>query len=104
MIRGMWKRMLATLIIFGCVSLPGLDVVEDLNQVPGQSQLAAVPNEFSPGSQFWQFIDFHDASQQRRTKATKIETITSSPIIFHYVRPAELRKNSLHKLFRVLLI
>jgi hypothetical protein len=107
MIRGMWKTVLVALIILGRISLSGFDVVEDLDDVPGQSQLSITPNESSPGSkQFWQFIDFHDNWQPlpnniipsaRRIEATTIET-------FHYVGPAEFRKHSLHKLFRVFLI
>jgi hypothetical protein len=110
----MWKRVVAALIILGWISLPGLDVVEDLFDVPGQTQLSTAPNESSPRSkQFWQFIDFHDEWQPlpnniieltSRTKAATIEAVTSSPIIFHYVRPAEFRKNSLHNLFRIFLI
>jgi hypothetical protein len=114
MIRGMWKRVLAALIILGWISLPGLDVVEDLDEVPGQSRLSTAPNEFKARSKhFWQFIDFHDESQPlpnniielaNRTKATTIEAVTFSLIIFHYVRPADFRKHSLHKLLRVFLI
>jgi hypothetical protein len=86
----------------------------DPREVPGQNQLSTAPNESSPRSeQFWQFIDFHDEWQPlpnniiesaNRTKATTIEAVTFSPIIFHYVRPAEFRKHSPHKLFRVFLI
>jgi hypothetical protein len=91
MIRGMWKRVLAALIILGCISLSGFDVVEDLDEVPGQSQLSEpLPNNI-----------IESAS---RTKATTFEAVTFSPIIFHYVGPAEFRKHSLHKLFRVFLV
>jgi hypothetical protein len=104
---------LAALISIGWISLSGFDVVEDL-EVPGQSQLSTALNESSPRSgQFWQFIDFHDDWQPlpnniielaNRTKATKIEAVTFSLIFFPYVRPAEFRKHSPHKLFRVFLI
>lgn len=91
MIRGMWKRVLAALILLGWISLSGFDVVEDLDEVPGQSQLSEpLPN--------------NTIESASRTKAPTIEAVTFSPIIFYYLRPTEFRKHSLHKLFHVFLI
>jgi hypothetical protein len=50
MIDRMCKRLLAALLILGWVSLSIFDVIEDLDEVPGQAAVSSAPNNDSSSS------------------------------------------------------
>jgi hypothetical protein len=106
MIRRMCRRLLAALLIFGWVSLSGFDVVEDLDEIPGQIQISTAPDDAGPGSKrAMGSLANNSIESASRTKPANLAPVDFGVIIFRIAPLTEFRKHSqLHKLFRVFLI
>lgn len=106
-IPNMWRRLVSALLIFGWVSLSGFDVVEDLDEVPGQAAVSSSsPDDKSLGKRGgWGHLAnnmVESANPSQRTDATKV---SFTPTIFKFEPVHDLRRHfQLHKLYRVFLI
>jgi len=101
-------RLVAGFLILGWVSLSGIDVVEDLDDLPGQVQIssssrgnASTTKRGGWGPPFANNI----IESANRTHQTNVALVTDIPIIFDAAPVLDRRRHSqLHKLFHVFLI
>jgi hypothetical protein len=103
----MFRRVVSTLLIVGWISLSGFDVVEDLDEVPGQTQLSKTADDAANGSKRggWGPLANNIIESASRIKQVTVETVVFTPTIFRHESPPIIQKHSqLHKLFRVFLI
>jgi hypothetical protein len=102
----MFRRLVAALLVLGWISLSGFDVVEDLDEVPGQVAFSNASDDLAWGSKRAMGpLANNIIESASRTKQSNIALITFTPIIFFIEPPTEFRKHSqLHKLHRVFLI
>lgn len=107
MIRRMRKKFVATLLIFGWVLLSGLDLVEDLEKVPGHG---VVSNASSPDSLKWKRNGWGALANNILESATRIPQafvalVSLTAVIFDLDVNFDFRRYfRLHKLYRVFLI
>ena len=107
MIRPMCRRVLAALLIFGWISLSGFDVVEDLDEVPGQAAVSKAPDNDSSGSKRggWGPLANNIIESANRTQKSEITPVAFTPTIVHFDLIPDFRRHfQLHKLYRVFLI
>lgn len=103
----MCKRLWAALLILGWVSLSIFDVVEDLDEVPGQAAISSAPANDSLGSKRggWGPLANNIVESANRTQHNEITPVTFTPTIVHFYLISDFRRHSqLHKLYRVFLI
>jgi hypothetical protein len=106
MIADMFRRVIAALLIIGWVALSGFDVVEDLDEIPGQIQISTAPDDAGPDSKrAMGSLANNSIESASRTKPANLAPVDFGVIIFRIGPLTEFRKHSqLHKLFRVFLI
>jgi hypothetical protein len=106
-IRRMRRRLLAALLVFGWVSLSGFDVVEDLDEAPGQPALSKASGDGSSGSKRggWGPLANNIVESANRTKQIDFALVMFPSRIFclHFVLEIH-RRSQLHKLYRVFLL
>ena len=104
----MCRRLVSALLIFGWISLSGFDVVEDLDEVPGQAAVSTAPDDAGgAGSKRggWGPLANNIVESASRTKQPNVALVTLIATICHLDLVLEFRKHSrLHKLHRVFLI
>jgi hypothetical protein len=102
----MWRRVVAALLVLGWISLSGFDVVEDLDEAPGQVQVSAAAGESGPGSKRAMGpLAKNIIESASRTKPIHLAPVDRGLIVFRIKPVTEFHKHSqLHKLFRVFLI
>ena len=107
MIARMCRKLVAVLLILGWVSLSGFDLVEDLDEIPGQVAVSrSSPNGSSTSKRGgWGPLANNIIESANRIQQTNFALISVPPTIFDSVPVLGLRGHSqLHKLFRVFLI
>jgi len=103
----MCRKILAALLILGWVSLSCFDVVEDLDEIPGQ---VAVSNSSSDGSSSskrggWGPLANNMVESANPTEQADVFLISFTPIAFEFDPVFDFRRHfQLHKLYRVFLI
>jgi hypothetical protein len=107
MIPSMCRKIIAALVIVGWISLSVFDVVEDLDEVPGQASVStSSPDDGTSKRGGWGPLanNIVESANQIK-KADDIALVSFIPIIFEFLPVLDFRKHSqLHKLFRVFLI
>ena len=107
MIRRMCRRLLAVLLILGWVSLSGFDVVEDLDEAPGQTALSPAPDDATSGSKRggWGPLANNIVESANRIQDTNVVLISIAETGFDYEPVFQFQKHfQLHKLYHVFLI
>ena len=100
-------RLIAALLILGWVSLSGFDVVEDLDEVPGQAAVSnTAPGDGSASKRGgWGPLANNIIESANRTQPASIGVVGFTPTIFDFDPVPILRRHfQLHKLYRVFLI
>lgn len=102
----MWRRILATLLILGWVSLSVFDVVEDLDEVPAQAAVSSSsPDDGFSKRGGWGPLANNIVESATRTDKISAALIISGPSVFHLKSVYVFRRPfQLHKLYRVFLI
>ena len=103
----MCRRFISALLVLGWISLSVFDVVEDLDEVPGQIAVSSAPEEDSSATKRggWGPLANNIVESANQTHPTEI-----APVSFNWtIRPLDLdldfrRHFRLHKLYRVFLI
>ena len=107
MIPRMCRRLLAALLILGWVSLSGFDVVEDLDEVPGQAAVSRAPDADSSNSKRggWGPLANNIIESANRTQQVNSALVSFTPTILDFDPVPVFRRHfQLHKLYRVFLI
>ena len=106
MIAPLCRRFAAVLVILGWVSLSCFDVVEDLDEIPGQVAVSSSPDDSSTAKRGgWGPLANNIVESANETNQTVVELINFTPIAFEFNRVFFLRRHfQLHKLYRVFLI
>lgn len=107
MIRRAYIRLLPALVIIGWVSLSVFDVLEDLDEAPGQLAVSTAPDDESSGSKRggWGPLANNLVESAGRAKQLDIAPLTFTPAIFSFELVLDSRKPfRLHKLYRIFLI
>jgi hypothetical protein len=105
--RAMFRRVVATLLVLGWISLSGFDVVEDLDEAPGQVAISRAPADSGPGSKRGGLgpLANNIIESASRTKQISIIPVNLRPTTFSTESLTEFRKHSqIHKLLHVFLI
>ncbi|MGH7795013.1 MAG: hypothetical protein ACREQ2_08965 [Candidatus Binatia bacterium] len=103
----MRRKVLATLLMFGWILLAGLDLVEDLDEIPGHG---VVSNASSPDSLKWKRNGWGALANNIVESATRIPQAfvafaSLTAVIFDLDVNLDFRRYfRLHKLYRVFLI
>ena len=103
----MCRRLIAALLIIGWTSLSGFDVVEDLDEVPGQPTVSNAPDADASTEKRggWGPLANNVVESANRTQPTHIApaSLISTIAVFDLV--LDFRRHfQLHKLYRVFLI
>ena len=107
MIRRMCRRLLAVLLILGWVSLSGFDVVEDLDEAPGQTAVSTAPDHEGSSSKRggWGPLANNIVESANRIQDTTVVLISIAETGFDYEPVFQFQKHfQLHKLHHVFLI
>lgn len=107
MIPRMCRRVLAALLIIGWVSLSGFDVVEDLDEVPGQAAVSSGSADNSSTSKRggWGNLANNIIESANRIQQVYSTLPSSIPTILDFDPVPVFRRHlQLHKLYRVFLI
>jgi hypothetical protein len=107
MILGMWRKLVAALLIFGWVSLSCFDVVEDLDEIPGQVAISSSSPDDSSTSKLggWGPLANNIIESANRPERADVGIITVKPTAFYFDPVFNFRRHfQLHKLYRVFLI
>jgi hypothetical protein len=107
MIRRMCRKLLAVLLILGWVSLSGFDVIEDLDEAPGQTALSPAPDDATSGSKRggWGPLANNIVESANRIQDTNVVLISIAETGFYYEPVFQFQKHfQLHKLYHVFLI
>jgi hypothetical protein len=107
MIPRMCRRVLAALLILGWVSLSGFDVVEDLDEVPGQVAVSSSSTDNSSTSKRggWGHLANNIIESANRIQQLNSALVSFRPTIFNFDPVPVFRRHfQLHKLYRVFLI
>jgi hypothetical protein len=104
----MFRRIFAALVVLGWVSLSFFDVIEDLDEVPGQVSVSQSSENDTTNSKRggWgplanNIVEFLNRIQ----KPADIALFNSISVFFGFAPVIDFRKHSqLHKLFQVFLI
>jgi hypothetical protein len=98
--------MLVALLILGWISLSVFDVVEDLDEVPGQTAVSgsSTDNGFSKRGG-WGPLANNIVESATRTDHASVALVSFTPSVFHPKSVNFFRRQfQLHKLYRVFLI
>jgi hypothetical protein len=107
MIRRMRREVLATLLVLGWISLSGFDLVEDLDEIPGQVAVSSASPKESPTFKVNGQAPLANniIESANRIQDTAVSLTSFMPANFHFVTVLDFRRHSqLHKLYRVFLI
>ncbi|HEX9786461.1 MAG TPA: hypothetical protein VGB09_00475 [Candidatus Binatia bacterium] len=107
MIRRMCRKVLAALLIFGWVILSGFDLVEDLDEVPGQAGVssASSPDNSKSKRGGWGTLANNIVESATRIPQAFVEFFGLTATIFDLDVNFDFRRYvQLHKLYRVFLI
>jgi hypothetical protein len=103
----MCRKLIAALLIIGWVSLSGFDLVEDLDEVPGQVAVSNSPSHDSSTSKRggWGPLANNIIESANRIQQVDSALVSFAPTIFDFdAVPVFRRHFQLHKLNRVFLI
>jgi hypothetical protein len=103
----MCRKLIAALLIIGWVSLSGFDVVEDLDQVPGQVAVSRSSADDSSTSKRggWGPLANNIIESANRIQQINSALVSFTPIFVDFDPvPVFHRHFQLHKLYRVFLI
>jgi hypothetical protein len=103
----MLRRFVPLLLVLGWLSFSGIDVIEDLGEIPSQSAVSTAPNDLPPRSEQdgWGHLANNMIESASRSKQIGIVLLALAPIVFYIEPVTEFRKHSqIHKLHRVFLI
>jgi len=103
----MFRKFAALLVILGWVSLSCCDVVEDLDEIPGQVAVSSSsPDNSSTSLQFgWVRLANNIVESAPKTDQAGVNLTGFVPVAFGFNRLVNLRRTfQLHKLYRVYLI
>ena len=102
----MFGKLAAILVILGWVSLSCFDVVEDLDEIPGQVAISSSQEDTSTEKRGgWGPLANNIVESANETEQTGVVLISFTPITFEFNRAINLRRHfQLHKLYRVFLI
>jgi hypothetical protein len=106
MISGMFRRVVATLLVIGWISLSGFDVIEDLDEVPGQAAMSTSSSEHAatkPGG-FDPLANNMIESANRTQQAVSFSFPLTRTRVFADPIQIYRKHSSLHKLYRVFLL
>jgi len=107
MILVMCRRLIAGLIILGWVSLSGFDLVEDLDEVPGQAAVSKSSPVDSSSSKRggWGPLANNIVESANHTQQTDVALVSFTTTIFDPDPILDFRGHfQLHKLYHVFLI
>ena len=107
MIARMCRKFVAVLVILGWVSLSCFDVVEDLDEIPGQVEVSSSSASNSSTSKQigWGHLANNIVESANHTDQSGITLISFTPAALQLNRVVNLRRHfQLHKLYRVFLI
>ena len=107
MIRRVCRKLIAALLILGWISLSGFDVVEDLDEIPGQLAVSSTSPDDSSTSKRggWGPLANNIVESANRTQQADVALVSFTPTIFDPHPVLDFRRHfALHKLYRVFLI
>ena len=103
----MCRRFLSALLILGWVSLSGFDVVEDLDEIPGQVAVSSSSQRDGANSKRggWGPLANNIIESANRTQQVNSALVIFTPTIFDFDPVPVFRRHfQLHKLYHVYLI
>ena len=107
MILSMCRKLIAVLLILGWISLSGFDLVEDLDEIPGQAAVSSSsPNESSSSKRGgWGPLANNMVESANRTPQADVALISFTSTPFECELVFDVRRHfQLHKLYHVFLI
>ena len=107
MILNMCRKLIAVLLIFGWISLSGFDLVEDLDEIPGQVAVSssAPDNSSTSKRDGWGPLANNIVESANHVQQSYVEIVIFTPAIFDPDPVLDFRRHfQLHKLYRVFLI
>jgi hypothetical protein len=107
MILPMCRKLIAALLILGWISLSGFDVVEDLDEVPGQVAVSSSSPDDSSTSKRggWGPLVNNIVESANRTQRADVALVSFTSTTFDPDPVLDFRRHfPLHKLYRVFLI
>lgn len=106
-VRCMWRKLVAALLILGWISLSGFDLVEDLDEIPGQAAISqGSPDAGSvPKRGGWGPLANNIVESAYYSERNDVAPVSFTPTIIESDWLLDFRRHSqLHKLHRVFLI
>jgi hypothetical protein len=101
----MWGKIFAALVVFGWVSLSCFDVIEDLDEIPGQVAISTPDDPGTAKRGGWGPLANNSVESANHTERADVVLVSLTPNIFHSAPVLDFRRHSrLHKLHRVFLI
>ena len=103
----MCGKLVVALLILGWISLSGFDLVEDLDEIPGQVAVSSSSPDDSSGSKRggWGPLANNIVESATPTQQTGVVLVSFTPTIFDPNPVLDFRGHlQLHKLYRVYLI
>lgn len=103
----MCRKLIAALLIVGWISLSGFDVVEDLDEIPGQVAVSSTSPANSSTSKRggWGPLANNIVESANRTEQADVAVIAVTPTAFYFDPVFAFRRHfQLYKLYRVFLI
>src|SRR6266508_3610238 len=107
MILSMCGKLIVAVLILGWISLSGFDLVEDLDEIPGQVAVSSSSPDDSSTSKRggWGPLANNIVESANRTQQTDVALVRFTPTIFDPNPVLDFRGHlQLHKLYRVYLI
>jgi len=107
MILRMCRKFIAGLLILGWTSLSGFDVVEDLDEIPGQIAVSSTsPDDSSTSKRSgWGPLANNIVESANRTQPADVALVSFTPTIFDPDPVLDFRRHfQFYKLYRVFLI
>jgi len=103
----MCRKLVGVLLVLGWISLSCFDVVEDLDEIPGQAAVSSSSPDDSSGSKRggWGPLANNIVESATPTQQTGVVLVSFTPTIFHPDPILDFRGHiHLHKLYHVFLI
>lgn len=107
MILNMCRKLIAVLLIFGWISLSGFDLVEDLDEIPGQVAVSSTSPDGSSTSKRggWGPLANNIVESANHTQQDDVGLVSFTPTIIDPGPSLDFRRHfQLYKLYRVFLI
>jgi hypothetical protein len=107
MIHRVCRKLIAALLILGWVSLSCIDVVEDLDQTPGQVAVSSAPDHSGSSSKRreWGPLANNIVESANHTEEADVALASLTKVIFDFDPILHCRRYlQLHKFYRVVLI